>query len=170
MDLVKQFSDDIRISFGNDKCGVLTLRDGKVSPTMMLEEIPCLDSYKEYKYLGILESSDFLTETVKDETVKEYLSRVQKILKANLTEHNAITAICAFIVPVMRYMFGVLKWNKGELQRLDRKMRKLLTAKGFHQPNADVHPLYLHWNLGGRDLTHLEDTHANECTSLAQYI
>eukprot|EP00957_Ditylum_brightwellii_P175158 13335449-Ditylum_brightwellii.AAC.1 len=107
----------------------------------MLEEILCLDSDKGYKYLRILESSDFLTKTLKDNAIKEYLSRVRKILKANLTGHNTTTGIYTFAVLVMQYTFGVLTWNKGELQRLDRKTQKLLTAKGFHHPNANVHCL-----------------------------
>eukprot|EP00957_Ditylum_brightwellii_P044558 3379342-Ditylum_brightwellii.AAC.1 len=147
MDLIKQFSDDIGILFGYDKCGVLFLRNGTVSPTMMLEEILHLDSDEEYKYLRILESSDFLAQTVKDNTIKECLSRVRNILKTNLTGHNTMTAICAYT-----------------------SIRKLLTAKGFHHPNANAHQLHLHWNLGGRVLTGLEDTYVNECTSLAQYI
>eukprot|EP00957_Ditylum_brightwellii_P051776 3926655-Ditylum_brightwellii.AAC.1 len=48
--------------------------EGKVSLTTMLGEIPRLGNDKGYKYLGILESSDCLTKTVKDNTIKEYLS------------------------------------------------------------------------------------------------
>eukprot|EP00957_Ditylum_brightwellii_P087742 6681109-Ditylum_brightwellii.AAC.1 len=46
MDLKRRFSDDIGILFGYDKCGVLTICEGQVSPTTMLEEIPRLDNDK----------------------------------------------------------------------------------------------------------------------------
>eukprot|EP00957_Ditylum_brightwellii_P027084 2047726-Ditylum_brightwellii.AAC.1 len=81
-----------------------------------------------------------------------------------------MTAIGAYVVPVMQYTFGILKWTKGELLKLDRKTRKLLTAHGHHHPRVDVNRLYLHWTEGGRGLPGLCDTYANECTALMQYI
>eukprot|EP00957_Ditylum_brightwellii_P004474 340096-Ditylum_brightwellii.AAC.1 len=47
------------MSFGLDKCVVLTMRKGKVVPTQLMEDIPRLDGGEGYKGLGILESSDF---------------------------------------------------------------------------------------------------------------
>eukprot|EP00957_Ditylum_brightwellii_P140305 10690507-Ditylum_brightwellii.AAC.1 len=61
-------------------------------------------------------------------------------------------AIGAYAVPVMRYTFGIMKWIKGELLKLDRKTRKLLTAHGHHHLRADVNRLYLHQTKGGRGL------------------
>eukprot|EP00957_Ditylum_brightwellii_P005133 390496-Ditylum_brightwellii.AAC.1 len=49
-------------------------------------------------------------------------------------------------------------------------MYKLLTAHGFHHPQADVNCLYLHQAEGGHGLTSLWDTYAYECTALMQYI
>eukprot|EP00957_Ditylum_brightwellii_P100470 7658336-Ditylum_brightwellii.AAC.1 len=69
---------------------------------------------------------------------------MQKILKAQLSAHNTMTAIGAYAVPVMRYTFGVIKWNKGDLLKLDKKTRKLLTAHGHHHLRAAVNCLYLH--------------------------
>mmetsp|Transcript_6913 Transcript_6913/g.9168 ORF Transcript_6913/g.9168 Transcript_6913/m.9168 type:complete len:90 (-) Transcript_6913:767-1036(-) len=86
------------MSFGLDKCAVLTIRKGKVVPTQLMDDIPRLDDGEGHKYLGILESSDFLTQKVKDSTVKEYYARVRKICKAQLSGHNTMTAICAFAV------------------------------------------------------------------------
>eukprot|EP00957_Ditylum_brightwellii_P047953 3641736-Ditylum_brightwellii.AAC.1 len=79
-------------------------------------------------------------------------------------------AICTYAVPVMRYTFGVIKWNKGELLKLDRKMCKLLTTHGIHHPWADVNRIYLHQAEGGCGLTGLWDTYAHESTALMQYI
>eukprot|EP00957_Ditylum_brightwellii_P109659 8364076-Ditylum_brightwellii.AAC.1 len=65
-----------------------------------------------YKCLGIMEIIDFLVDQVKAKTTKEYILQVRKIIDADLTMHNTITVICAYDVPVMRYTFGVVKWNK----------------------------------------------------------
>eukprot|EP00957_Ditylum_brightwellii_P108720 8293695-Ditylum_brightwellii.AAC.1 len=125
--LIQKFSDDIGTEFGLDKCAMLTIQKGKVVPTTLMEDIPLLDDREGYKYLEILQRSDFFTQKVKDTTIKEYYSCVWKICKAQLSEHITMTAICAFAVPVMQYTFGVLKWNKGDLANKDRKMRKILT-------------------------------------------
>jgi len=59
-------------------------------------------------------------------------------------------------VPVLRYSFGIVDWYQEELQKLDRKMRKLLTIHGRHHPKADVDPLYVPRKQGGRGLMQLE--------------
>eukprot|EP00957_Ditylum_brightwellii_P143894 10965117-Ditylum_brightwellii.AAC.1 len=107
--------------FEYDKCGVLNIRNGKVCKTSLLRKIPILDGKEGYKHLGILESSNCLPKNVKDNTNWEYLSCIRKILRSNLTGHNTMTVMCAYTVPVMRYTLGVIKWSKGELQRLGRK-------------------------------------------------
>eukprot|EP00957_Ditylum_brightwellii_P203812 15336304-Ditylum_brightwellii.AAC.1 len=71
---------------------------------------------------------------------------------AQLLAHNTMMAIGAYAVPVMRYTFGIIKWNKGELLKHDRKTPKLLTAHGHHHPQADINCLYLHQTKGGRGL------------------
>eukprot|EP00957_Ditylum_brightwellii_P202804 15331870-Ditylum_brightwellii.AAC.1 len=89
------------MSFGYDKCGVLNIRNGKACETTIIKEIPRLDMETGSKYLRILESLDFLTKTVKDNTIQENLCCIRKILKDNLTGHNTTTAIHAYTVPVM---------------------------------------------------------------------
>eukprot|EP00957_Ditylum_brightwellii_P075320 5723381-Ditylum_brightwellii.AAC.1 len=66
-----------------------------------MEGIPHLDDGKGYKYLGILKSSDFLMQKVKDNTIKEYYAQVRKVCKAQLLGHNTMMAICNFVVSVI---------------------------------------------------------------------
>eukprot|EP00957_Ditylum_brightwellii_P093840 7146209-Ditylum_brightwellii.AAC.1 len=61
MALVKQFSDDIGMSFGLDKCAILTIVNGKLVETTILDDFPQFPHDEGYKYLGILESLDFHT-------------------------------------------------------------------------------------------------------------
>eukprot|EP00957_Ditylum_brightwellii_P037615 2844666-Ditylum_brightwellii.AAC.1 len=61
MALVKQFSNDIKMSFGLDECAILTIVNGKPVETTILDDFPCLPHDKGYKYLGIMESLDFHT-------------------------------------------------------------------------------------------------------------
>jgi len=76
----------------------------------------------------------------------------------------------AVAVAVLRYSFGIVNWHQKELQKLDRKTRKLLTIHGQHQPQADVDRLYVPRKHGGRGLMLLEAAHAVEITKLVEYI
>eukprot|EP00957_Ditylum_brightwellii_P023489 1772221-Ditylum_brightwellii.AAC.1 len=107
---------------------------------------------------------------VKEMTKKEYISRVPKNLKADMIGEYTMQAFCAFALPILRYTFGIMKWAKCELRKLDVKTRKMLTMKGIHHPKGNVNCLYLHRNKGGRELTGVEDTHNCECAALAKYM
>ena len=87
-----------------------------------------------------------------------------------LSAKNKILAIGSLAVPVLRYSFGIVNWHQEELQKLDRKTRKLLTIHGQHHPKADVDRLYVPRKQGGRGLMQLEAAHAVEITKLVEYV
>eukprot|EP00957_Ditylum_brightwellii_P205094 15342270-Ditylum_brightwellii.AAC.1 len=76
------------MTFGLNTWAVLTLKNGCYLTTNILPEILKLDddSNKGYCYLSIMEVADFHTVEVKQNTVKEYISRVQKSLMHNYPE------------------------------------------------------------------------------------
>jgi hypothetical protein len=41
-------------------------------------------------------------------------------------------------VPVLRYIFGIFNWYQDEIQKLDRKTRKIVTIHGQHHPRPDI--------------------------------
>ena len=47
-----------------------------------------------------------------------------------LSPKNKIQATGSLAGPVLRYGFGNVNWHQEELQKLDRKARKLLTIHG----------------------------------------
>ena len=77
---------------------------------------------------------------------REYFLRVKVVLRTELYGQNKILAINGFTLPVLTYAFGVIHWGWGwgctDLQRLDRRTRKLLSMHGVHHPAADVDRLY----------------------------
>eukprot|EP00957_Ditylum_brightwellii_P136302 10394959-Ditylum_brightwellii.AAC.1 len=103
-------------------------------------------------------------------TVKEYISWVWNILIADMSSDYMMTATCAFVIPVLHYTFGIMKWTKGELQKLDAKAQKMLTMKGIHHPKSNVHHIYLHRSKGRKGLMGVEDTHNCKCAALAKYV
>ena len=90
------------------------------------------------------------------------------VLSTELSAKNKIQAVGSLAVPVLRYSFGIINWHQEELQKLDRKTRKLLTIQ--HQPKVDVDRLYVPRKQGGRGLMQLEAAHAIEITKLVECV
>ena len=87
--VVKQFSDDIEMKFGLDKCSKLTIKKGKIitSENIQLntnETIATLDNSNTYKYLGIEENNVLNVKVMKSKLKNEYFVRLKKILKSSL--------------------------------------------------------------------------------------
>eukprot|EP00957_Ditylum_brightwellii_P102059 7779187-Ditylum_brightwellii.AAC.1 len=76
MALVKEFNNDISISFGLDYCDILIIVNGKPVENNALYGFPRPLHDKGYKYLVILESLDFCTKQVKYNVTKEYISQL----------------------------------------------------------------------------------------------
>eukprot|EP00957_Ditylum_brightwellii_P104613 7971333-Ditylum_brightwellii.AAC.1 len=57
LQIVEDFSDDINMTFGLDKCTILLIVNGKYSTTNIYPKIPKLDNdnNKGYRYLGVME-------------------------------------------------------------------------------------------------------------------
>ena len=67
--------------------------------------------------------------TIKEQEMKdtfrnEYFRRAKLILKSKLNGRNKIMALNTWTVSIMKYGAGILKWNKNELQEIDRQNRK----------------------------------------------
>ena len=112
------------------KCGKLVTSEGIVLANG--ENIKAVNS-EGYKYLGILELDKIKEYEMKEVFRREYLRRVNLVMKSKLNGRNKIMAINIWAVSLMRYGAGILKWNKNELQKIDRKIRKVMTiSKELH--------------------------------------
>jgi hypothetical protein len=68
-------------------------------------------------------------------------------------------------IPVLRYSFGIINWHQEEIQKLDRKTRKMLTIHGQYHPNADIDRLYVPRKDGARGLMQIEGAYITEVTN-----
>jgi len=50
----------------------------------------------------------------------------------------------------------MVKWFRKEIEKIDQKIRKLITTKGIHHPKAGVNRLCNKRQNGGRGLVKLE--------------
>jgi len=108
------------------------------------KDIKELGPREAYKYLGIEESHDIVYKNKKETLKKEYLGRVRIVLGTELSATNKIQVTGPLVVRVLRYSFGNVNWRQKELQKLDRKTRKLLTIHGQHHPQAVRRMVHAH--------------------------
>ena len=171
---VKEFSADIGMKFGLEKCGMLKIEKGnvkKIEGIDLAENVRINEIEEEgYRYLGILEYDNIKHNEMKYQVKGEYLKRVKLILKSQLNGGNTIAAINTWAVPVLRYAAGIIDWTQLEIRKIDTKTRKLLTIYRALHPRDCVARLYLKRKTGGRGLISAEDCINTECCSLGQYL
>ena len=107
---------------------------------------------------------------MKEKIRKEHYRRIRSIMKTELNSRNRIQAINSLAVPVVQYSFNVINWNLSDLQRMDTKTRKLMTANRMHHPKADTDRIYLLRKEGGRGLIQLEISYKTTTIGLDTYI
>ena len=83
---VRDFSEDIGMEFGIEKCAMLVMKKGKIVKSAGVElpdgkVIQSLLKRENQKYLGILEADKFLEEKMKLNVSKEYIRRLRKIFE-----------------------------------------------------------------------------------------
>ena len=172
---VKQFSDDIKMEFGLDKCAKASFVRGLLqrSSRIQLNDdaiIRDLENEKVYKYLGVDESDGIQHSKMKEKIRKEYYRRIRLILKSELNSANKMGAINTLAVPVVTYSFNIINWTIADIHRLDRKTRKLLTIHRMHHPKADVHRIYLPRKEGGRGLIQILAAYKTSTIGLEVYL
>ena len=65
-------------------------------------------------------------------------------------------AVSTWVVSVMKYGAGILKWNTDELKSLDRRTRKFMTMHGVLHPKSDIGRVFLSREMGARGLVSCE--------------
>ena len=65
-------------------------------------------------------------------------------------------------VSILRYGTGIFKWNKNELQEMDRKTRKLMTMNKELHLRSDIARLCVSRKSGGRELIGCENSVKSE--------
>ena len=171
---VNLISQDIGMQFGVKKCGVVTMKRGKVAKSTDIERSGG-DKIREtgdqrYKYLGIVELDKIKEEEMKCTYRKEYFTRVRLVMQSKLNGRNKIKAINTWVVSLIRYGAGIIKWRKDELESMDRRTRKLMTMNKELHPRSDVARLYVGRKNGGRGLISCENCINTEINNLAWYI
>ena len=79
-------------------------------------------------------------------------------------------ALNTWAVSILRYGAGILKWNKNELQEMDRKTRTFMTMNKEWHPRSDVARLYVSRKNGGRGLIECKNSAKSEENGLGWHV
>ena len=174
LQIVEDFSNDINMKFGTDKCATCIIKKGKKTSIQNIKleknEIQNLEDEATYKYLGIEESDNLLHKKIKKQVTEEYIRRLKIICKTELTPKNKITAINQLATAVLSYSFGIINWTQTELNALDVRTRKILSKYKIIY-KIQCHPrIYLPRSMGGLGLTEINQLHRANVISVGQYI
>lgn len=139
-DITQLFSHDINMVFGIDKCKTLTVKRGNIEKNRYKlisgEIIEAMDLNNSYKYLGMQQARQIEQKNIKLDISKEFKIRLNEILKTSLVSKNIIKAINTYVVPVLTYTFGVIKWSRTDLQKFQRIISTSLTQHRKHHPKS----------------------------------
>ena len=91
-------------------------------------------------------------------------------MKSKLNERNKIMALNTWAVFILRYGAGILKWNRNELQDMDRKTGKFMTMNKELHPRSNVARLYVSRKNGGRGLIGCENSVKKDENGLRWYV
>ena len=69
---------------------------------------------------------------------------------------------------MIRYTAGIVDWTIADLEDLDRKTRKLMTAHRTLHPQSDIDRLYLLQRIGGRGLLQIRQTVEEEIRNFSE--
>ena len=118
----------------------------------------------------MLEADEVMVIEIKDKVKKEYYRRARKVLETKLNSDNVFNAINTWTVSVVWYSAAFLGYSRHKLEKIDKKIRKLLTIQtGFH-PKGNVDRLYLSRSDSDRGLIGVQDTVDTAILGLRYYV
>ena len=152
--VVRIFLQDIKMSFGPDKCAVLETRRGRQvnGSGIELPDDQHIEEIEEegYKYLGILRLDQTLNTKMKDKITSEYIRRVKKLCRSKLKGGNLSGGINTWAMGAVCYSAGIVHQKMEEVANMDRRTRKILAKNGCLHTRSNVARLYLPRKEGGR--------------------
>ena len=119
------FSTNIGMESGIKKCGILTMKRGKIVKSEGIKlpdgEVMKQVGQEGYTYLDTIELDKIRETEMKEKITKEYKQRQRLILKSKLNGRTKVTAINSWAAAIFRYEVGLIQWKASELKDLDRK-------------------------------------------------
>ncbi|XP_052755669.1 uncharacterized protein LOC113521769 [Galleria mellonella] len=171
--IVEQFTNDIKMEFGLEKCKINSIRAGSQHPYNNTlesgEQITSLSEQEVYKYLGYNQALFINHKEIKLKLQQQFRHRLNAVLKTQLNSRNMIKAINTYAIPILTYSFGIINWTKSDLKSLQRTININMTKHRKHHPRSCIQRLTLPRKEGGRGLIDIVNLHNTQISSLRQY-
>ncbi|XP_052748311.1 uncharacterized protein LOC128200110 [Galleria mellonella] len=171
--IVEQFTNDIKMEFGLEKCKINSIRAGSQHPYNYTlesgEQITSLSEQEVYKYLGYNQALFINHKEIKLKLQQQFRHRLNAVLKTQLNSRNMIKAINTYAIPILTYSFGIINWTKSDLKSLQRTININMTKHRKHHPRSCIQRLTLPRKEGGRGLIDIVNLHNTQISSLRQY-
>ena len=172
---VYMFSNDVCLTFGLDKCAKSSVVRGKVVSS---DDVPLSDACsirvlgvgESYKYLGFYESDGLDCVKSKEMLTDLYNHRLKLVWSSLLSGPRKTRATNSFCVLLLSFGFGIVPWNKKEIQQFDVSTRRILSATNNHHPRSAIERIYLPRSAGGVRLVNIENLYNRKLVSLAHHL
>jgi hypothetical protein len=173
LQLTQTFSRDIRMTFGIEKCKILSIVKRKLElRNFTTEGEDTMIATKQediYKYSGHMQTRQIKHAQIKQHLGDEYLQHTKSILKTKLNRKNTIKGTNIYAIPVLTFSFRIAKWMPTDLENLQIRTRTLLTRYRIHHPCATKERFTLPWRIGGRGMTDITRLHDKQVKLLQTY-
>ncbi|CAK1577948.1 unnamed protein product [Parnassius mnemosyne] len=141
LNITCDFSNSIGMELGTDKCAVLHVERGRVANSEGIDlsmpiNIRTLSEAETYRYLGMSQNIGVDEAGMKQSVCDVFYARLTKVLNSLLSGVNKTHAYNGWVMPVLMYTFGILRWTQTELNALDRKVRTIMTSHRMHHPRS----------------------------------
>ncbi|CAG5021060.1 unnamed protein product [Parnassius apollo] len=129
------------MELGTDKCAILHVERGRVANSegvdlSMPVNLRTLSEAETYRYLGMSQNIGIDETGMKQSVCDVFYARLTKVLNSLLSGVNKAHAYNGWVMPVLMYTFGILRWTQTELNALDRKVRTTMTSHRMHHPRS----------------------------------
>ena len=175
LNIVGEFSSDIQMKFGLDKCKISSIVKGVWSahegyePAGQEGKIEGMLENDQYKYLGYLQARGIQHKDAKQQVSDDYKRRLRSILKSELSARNTALAINTYATSLLTYTFGILNWSKTELNALDIATRREFRKYRAHHPRSCVERFHLPRAEEGRGIPSAMRRHHQQVQNLRKY-
>ncbi|KAL0839729.1 hypothetical protein ABMA28_016372 [Loxostege sticticalis] len=172
-EITENFSRDIKMNFGVDKCKILSVNKGKIELhryTLQNNEIiDALEENNTYKYLGFHQAKQINQKQTKTDLITKFHRRLDLIFRSELNSKNTVKAVNTFAIPVLTYSFGIVHWSQTDLKKLQRSVHTKLTKNRKHHPKSCVQRLTLPRQEGGRGFIDIQNLHNKQISTLRKF-
>lgn len=174
INLTESISNDMKMTFGIQKCKILHIQKGKWSQGENIQTntqgvIETMVTEETYKYLGVKQNTKINQKDTKEHLVVLYKTRLKRILRTKLNAKNLSKAVNTYAVPVLTYSFGIIKWTDTDLDQLNRMTRTLFSEFNKHHPKSCVERFTIPRKQGGRGIIDIKQLHYNQIKNLREY-